>query len=134
MTVEMHPVLLESWFCADVQREVNAGGATINITSAMLDPGLVLWSRLVPPTLTNNDGMVRISFFVVRCLKSTGRRLDSRLEQMHLYVSGPLTLNITNGDPMFMFSVYYKKEYRRRLKSKPRNYEIIVCQNVIKKL
>lgn len=58
MCIEMHPVLLESWFCADVQREANASGVKIKPSSSMCDTSLVLWTRNIMPTLKNNDGFV----------------------------------------------------------------------------
>lgn len=67
MTLEIHPVLLDSWFCADVQREVNASGAHLKTSSTLCDPALVLWSRLVPPSLVNNDGLVQLTPLKQRC-------------------------------------------------------------------
>ncbi|CAH2093371.1 unnamed protein product [Euphydryas editha] len=67
MTLEIHPVLLESWFCADVQRELSASGAHLKTSSTLCDPALVLWTRLVPPSLINNDGMVELSPSKQRC-------------------------------------------------------------------
>lgn len=60
MVVEMHPTLLESWYCADVTREVMTIGAKVNRNSALCDSRLVLWSRIVEPSLTNNYGTVCI--------------------------------------------------------------------------
>ncbi|XP_022128953.2 crossover junction endonuclease EME1 [Pieris rapae] len=61
MMVEMHPTLIESWYCADVQREVTARGAKINKNSSLCDTRLVLWSRMVDPTFTSNNGMVGLT-------------------------------------------------------------------------
>lgn len=59
MTIEMHPVLLEAWYCADVAREAGACGVKVRGSSAICDPALVLWTRTVPPTLTANQGQVK---------------------------------------------------------------------------
>ncbi|XP_047538189.1 crossover junction endonuclease EME1 [Vanessa atalanta] len=67
MTVEIHPVLLETWFCADIQREVSACGARLKTSSTLCDTALVLWNRTVLPTLTSNNGLVQLTPSKQRC-------------------------------------------------------------------
>ncbi|XP_034827584.1 crossover junction endonuclease EME1 [Maniola hyperantus] len=67
MTIEMHPVLLEAWYCADIVREAGASGVKVRASSAICDPALVLWTRAVPPTLTNNQGVVELTPSKVQC-------------------------------------------------------------------
>lgn len=54
----MHPTLLNSWFCADIQTEANASGVKVKSSDTICDTALVLWTRTVMPTLTNSDGFV----------------------------------------------------------------------------
>ncbi|XP_039752377.1 crossover junction endonuclease EME1 [Pararge aegeria] len=67
MTIEMHPVLFESWYCADIAREASASGVKVKASPAICDPALVLWTRSVPPTLTTNQGMVELTASRVQC-------------------------------------------------------------------
>ncbi|XP_050667351.1 crossover junction endonuclease EME1 isoform X1 [Leptidea sinapis] len=61
MVVEMHPTLMERWYCADVLREVGASGARVQTSSTLCDVALVMWRRLLEPTLTNSNGMVALA-------------------------------------------------------------------------
>ncbi|CAK1552399.1 unnamed protein product [Leptosia nina] len=61
MTVEIHPFLLECWYCADVSREVIASGAKIKANSSLSDYRLILWNRTVEPTFTTHNGVVGLT-------------------------------------------------------------------------
>lgn len=61
MYVEIHPVLAEAWYMADVSREVTSASAHLITTSSICDPALVMWSRQVPQTLINDDGLAKLS-------------------------------------------------------------------------
>lgn len=66
MTIEIHPTLLNSWFCADIQREANASGVKIKSSPTICDTALVLWTRTIVPTLQNYDGLVsNLLYFVL---------------------------------------------------------------------
>ncbi|XP_045771035.1 crossover junction endonuclease EME1 [Maniola jurtina] len=81
MTIEMHPVLLECWYCADIAREAGASGVKVRPSSAICDPALVLWTRSVPPTLTKNRGMVELTPSKVQCERGLYvRRLEDAAE------------------------------------------------------
>ncbi|XP_047999681.1 crossover junction endonuclease EME1 [Leguminivora glycinivorella] len=67
MHIEMHPSLLEQWYCADVPREAGAAGAKIETVKDLCDPALVMWSRRVPRALTASNGQVELSAARQRC-------------------------------------------------------------------
>ncbi|XP_063388396.1 crossover junction endonuclease EME1 [Cydia fagiglandana] len=67
MHIEMHPSLLEQWYCADVSREASAVGAKIEVIKDLCEPALVMWSRRVPRALTAANGQVELSPARQRC-------------------------------------------------------------------
>lgn len=67
MHIEMHPSLLDQWYCADVTREAGAVGAKIEAVQDLCDPALVMWSRRVPRALTAANGQVELSPARQRC-------------------------------------------------------------------
>ncbi|XP_050352976.1 crossover junction endonuclease EME1 isoform X2 [Nymphalis io] len=92
MTVEIHPVLLESWFCADIQREVSACGARLKTSSTLCDTALVLWTRTIPPTLTSNDGVVQLTPSKQRC--AHGLYIQTAVDIESLVISHTLADNV----------------------------------------
>ncbi|CAG4931542.1 unnamed protein product [Colias eurytheme] len=61
MLLEMHPNLLEAWYCADVSREISATGAKVRTNSALCDVRLVLWSRVGEAKLASTEGVVGLT-------------------------------------------------------------------------
>lgn len=59
MYVELHPALLETWYCSDVKREVTLAGAKVSSEFGICDLALVMWSRALPRELAKTDGQVR---------------------------------------------------------------------------
>ncbi|XP_052738918.1 crossover junction endonuclease EME1 isoform X2 [Bicyclus anynana] len=124
MTIEMHPVLLESWYCADVAREAAASGVKVRASSAICDPSLVLWTRTVPPTLTNNDGMMELSAPRMPCERAlyvqrlddaaplvAARSLADSARQARALAGCPLTL------VLYGVKDYFKKSGRKTVNS-----------------
>lgn len=60
MYVELHPTLLDTWYCSDVKREVALAGAKVSPDNGICDPALVMWSRALQPELGTNNGQVRL--------------------------------------------------------------------------
>ncbi|KAJ0173348.1 hypothetical protein K1T71_011524 [Dendrolimus kikuchii] len=61
MSIDLHPTLSDAWYMADLSREISSSGAKITKTSSLCDPALLMWSRVVPPKLTSNDGQVKLA-------------------------------------------------------------------------
>ncbi|XP_063833247.1 uncharacterized protein LOC135082381 [Ostrinia nubilalis] len=58
MNIEIHPTLAAEWYMANVQTEAAAAGARIVPAPDLFHPGLVVWTRTVPPTLCDTGGNV----------------------------------------------------------------------------
>ncbi|XP_053616897.1 crossover junction endonuclease EME1 isoform X2 [Plodia interpunctella] len=57
MTIEVHPGLSSEWYMAELPREAARGGARVSSAAALCDRNLILWSRCVPTTLSDQLGL-----------------------------------------------------------------------------
>ncbi|CAD0204170.1 unnamed protein product [Chrysodeixis includens] len=61
MQVEGHPNLWSRWYMSDVSRELAAAGARAKHDPGLCDPALLVWTRVKPRTLEDNQGQLGLS-------------------------------------------------------------------------
>ncbi|XP_049879566.1 crossover junction endonuclease EME1 [Pectinophora gossypiella] len=84
--VELHPVLADAWYCADIRREVTAVGAHVDTAPDICDPALVLWSRRIPAALDTESSQLQLAptketcdrALYVQCAESVAELVASR--------------------------------------------------------
>ncbi|XP_063368880.1 crossover junction endonuclease EME1 [Cydia amplana] len=131
MHIEMHPSLLERWYCSDVTREAGAVGATIEVIKDLCDPALVMWSRRVPRALTAANGQVELSPARQRCRRALyistmadisplarNRSLSPHIKQAALLAACEVTL-VVHG-----VKDYFKAANRRQNKDSITDIEL----------
>ncbi|XP_038213579.1 crossover junction endonuclease EME1 [Zerene cesonia] len=132
MILEMHPNLLEAWYCADVSREITASGAKVRSSTAMCDVRLVLWSRVVESKLASKEGVVGLTttkepcnhgLYVTRLEDIEEHIVGKTLSQHMLSAAGLAGCKLT----LVLFAVkdFFKNTGRKTNNSKKKTIEPI---------
>ncbi|XP_028165013.1 crossover junction endonuclease EME1-like [Ostrinia furnacalis] len=125
MNIEIHPTLAAEWYMANVQTEAAAAGARIVPAPDLFHPGLVVWTRTVPPTLCDTGGNLALSSNKEACARAlyvitaddihehvSGKTLSRHVGQLREMVDRELTLVV------FGAKDFFKKSGRQTVNSR----------------